>query len=248
MEVEGIILVISCQKHKETRLKEFKLPKDEYNGWKVIYVLADLTLDCPYKFRENFLTIRCEDSYIHLLKKVILAIEILYDNFSIKQGILRCGDDLLFNEDRLLEFLNNPKGDYVGLFRNAILNDYELETRHDYFMYSYYKDHPEDFDNPLHNLKGVNVLDYVTVPVTCYCSGVLLYVSNKACRALVDHMKAIDYNVFYQDPETKSYPYSIEDCGIGFIMYKSKITCTNYPMYNNENNFECIAYHTNKYR
>ena len=31
-----------CQKHLHTRLKHFHLPKDEYVGWKVIYVIGDL--------------------------------------------------------------------------------------------------------------------------------------------------------------------------------------------------------------
>jgi len=105
-DVEGIILIISCQKHKNTRLKEFALPKDNYNGWEVIYVVGDLSSKYEYIFQGNLLTIKCEDSYIHLLKKVVLAIEILYQNFNIKQGILRCGDDLIFNEEKLVEFLN----------------------------------------------------------------------------------------------------------------------------------------------
>ena len=78
--------------------------------------------------------------------------------------------------------------------------------------------------SPLHNLQNVDLGKYITRPSNIpYCSGVLFYVSNKACEDLVNHMKKINYDVFYQDPETKSYPYSIEDCGVGFIMYKSKI-------------------------
>jgi hypothetical protein len=250
-EVEGMILIISCQKHKDTRLKEFKLPKDNYNGWKVIYVLGDLTLTSIYEYNGNILTINCEDSYIHLLKKVILSIEILQNTFNIKQGILRCGDDLLFNNEKLLEFLNNKnKQDYMGYF---IGQSYEfnqpIQVCLDYFMLIYYSQHQEDFENPLHNLKGLQISKYMTRPSNIpYCSGVLFYVSNKGCNVLVEHMKKINYNVFYQDPETRSYPYSIEDCGVGFIMYKSEIPLTSYPMYQDNYNNNFIAYHTNKYR
>jgi len=258
-EVEGIILIISCQKHKDTRLKEFKLPKEYYNGWKVIYVLGDLTLQSVYEYNGNILTINCEDSYIHLLKKVILSIEILQNTFNIKQGILRCGDDLLINEDKLLEFLNNSnKQDYIG---NAVGDassffmgkQYEfnqpIQVCLDYFMLSYYSQHQEDFENPLHNLKGVSISHYMARPSNIpYCSGVLFYVSNKACHSLINHMKNINYNVFYQDPETRSYPYSIEDCGVGFIMYKSEIRLSPYPMYQDNYHPGFIAYHTNKYR
>ena len=43
--VDGIILVLSCQKHKNTRLKEFSLSKTSYNNWEVIYVIGDLFLN-----------------------------------------------------------------------------------------------------------------------------------------------------------------------------------------------------------
>jgi|688.fasta_scaffold453714_2 hypothetical protein len=257
-EVEGIILIISCQKHKDTRLKEFKLSRDYYNGWKVIYVLGDLTMSSLYEIKNNILTIQCEDSYIHLLKKVVMSIEILQNIYNIKQGILRCGDDLIFNEDHLMYFLNSPnKKDYIGYdainLLSSIGNEYNLNRPitvcEDNFMITYYSQHIEDIKNPLHNLKGVIIGKYNKRPENVpYCSGVLFYISNKACSALITHMKKINYDVFYKDPETNSYPYSIEDCGVGFIMYKSKIRLSSYPMYQDEYNPNFIAYHTNKYR
>jgi len=134
----------------------------------------------------------------------------------------------------------------IGLNYNF---DIDIKPCIDNFMLGYYYQHPEDFENPLHNLKGVNIVKYNSRPCNIpYCSGVLFYVSNKACEELVNHMKKINYDVFYQDPETKSYPYSIEDCGVGFIMYKSKIHLSAYPMYQDNYNPNFIAYHTNKYR
>ena len=56
--VDGIILVLSCQKHKNTRLKEFSLSKTSYNNWEVIYVIGDLLLNKNYRLDENFLYIR----------------------------------------------------------------------------------------------------------------------------------------------------------------------------------------------
>jgi hypothetical protein len=81
--INGVILVLSCQKYKETRLKEFSLPKNEYCGgmWKVIYVLGDLFLDKEFTLNGNIMTIRCEDSYIHLLKKLALAVKYVYQIF-----------------------------------------------------------------------------------------------------------------------------------------------------------------------
>ena len=113
--VEGIILIISCQKHEKTRLKEFRLKNNEYSGWKVIYVLGDFFLECKYKLNENLMTVKCEDSYIHLFKKLVLSIKYIYEIYEIKQGVLRCGDDLVFNEDNLTKFLEIPiKLDLMG--------------------------------------------------------------------------------------------------------------------------------------
>ena len=67
--VEGIILILSCQKHKNTRLKEFSLPKKYYSGWKVIYVIGDFFLKQKYTLENDILMVQCEDSYLHLLKK-----------------------------------------------------------------------------------------------------------------------------------------------------------------------------------
>jgi hypothetical protein len=75
--IEGIILVLSCQKHRNTRLKEFHLPQDEYSGWKVIYVIGDLFLDVPYKLNGNIMFVKTEDSYIHM--KYMTSTKVFYD-------------------------------------------------------------------------------------------------------------------------------------------------------------------------
>ena len=81
--VDGIILVLSCQKHKNTRLKEFSLSKTSYNNWQVIYVIGDLFLKQNYVLDGNFLYLRCEDSYLHLLKKLVLAMKAVKELFII---------------------------------------------------------------------------------------------------------------------------------------------------------------------
>jgi hypothetical protein len=95
-------------------LNDSNLKKNEYNGWKVIYVIGDLRISSLYSFDEttSFLTIRTEDSYIHLLKKLGLAIQFYLKTFDIQDGILRCGDDLVFNESILTKFLNNSDKKY----------------------------------------------------------------------------------------------------------------------------------------
>ena len=142
--VDGIILILSCEKHKLTRLKEFRLKHNYYDKWKVIYIIGDLFLDEKYKLIDNIMYIKCEDSYLHLFKKLVLSLKYLKECFNIKEGILRCGDDLIFNENNLVNFLRSNKYDFYGqsvTASNNIINDTEfLKTiTYDPFMLNYYK-------------------------------------------------------------------------------------------------------------
>ena len=269
IKVDGIILVISCQKHLNTRLKEFKLHQDEYGNWKVIYVIGDLFLDCDYKLDGDFMVIKCEDSYIHLLKKVVMSLKYLYEIFDIKEGVLRAGDDLIFNENILSSFLTMTKEyinkdeiveiDYMGKsFTGRSLLSQDIsevdlkKTMIDTYMVNYYNDeHPEDLDNPLHNLKGIDLSKYVKRPQTPIIpSGVLYYISNKSCEVLINHLNSINYDIFHHDKYSDSYPYTIEDCAVSYILYLHKISFIHFEnMYSdNSINVNCIACHTNKYR
>ena len=252
MEVDGIILILSCQKHKETRIKDFKLDKNEYNNWKVIYVIGDFFLKKEYEIRDdNFLYIKCEDSYIHLLKKLALAIKYVNQMFTIKQGILRCGDDLMFNVDKLIEFTNSEKYDFYGTSYNntnySCTDINELKkTKLDSFMYNYYLNRIEDLTNPQHNLSNVNILQYLERPDVYGPIGIMYYLSNKCCNILINHMENINYNIFHYDTFTNSYPYTIEDSAIAFIMYFNQIPFISKHIFFNTD--IAIAQHTNRYK
>lgn len=251
-EVNGIILIISCQKHLNTRLKEFKLKHNNYNNWKVIYVIGDLFLNNNYEIRDsNYLYIKCEDSYIHLLKKLTLSIKYLNELYIIKEGILRCGDDLIFNEDNLLLFLNSKKYDFYGKaycgenYCNKDINVLK-KNKIDPLMYHYYRKHPEDFQNPYHNLQNINITKYLLRPEVWGPAGIIYYLSNEACNILINHMEVINYNIFHFNTFTQSYPYTIEDVAVTFIMYYHQI-----PFINNDDFFDTpnsICCHTNKYK
>jgi len=172
---------------------------------------------------------------------------------------LRSGDDLKFNEDLLETFLekkiNNEDIDFLGksprgrslLSKDISDNDIKI-SRKDYFMVEYYKNHPEDYDNPLHNLKNIDISKYIVRPhIHIGPAGVLYYISNKACKILINHLENIKYNIFHYDEYSNSYPYTIEDCAVSFILYYNKISFINYPnMFNNYiDNNDYIAIHTN---
>ena len=265
--VDGIILVISCQKHLLTRLKEINL-KENYGNWKVIKVIGDLFLDCNYKLEGNLMTIKCEDSYLHLFKKVVLSLQYLYEMFDIKEGILRCCDDLEFNENSLETFLKSSKKyqinsdeyidiDYMGRsLKGSIINHNFVcepdKSSDDGYILTYYKFHPEDFDNPLHNIKDVDIAKYQKRPyIPAWIAGPILYLSNKSCKILINQMSNINYNIYHYDNITDSYPYTLEDCAISFILLSNNINLIH------QNNWYCdigdyqtpmhIALHTNKY-
>jgi len=122
-------------------------------------------------------------------------------------------------------------------------------------MADYYMCHQEDFDNPQHNLKGVDICKYMMRPhIPVGPSGVIYYISNKACKILINHLENIGYNIFHHDEYTNSYPYTIEDCAVSFILYSNKISFIHclalYEDYTNlkdkENDAKSlIAVHTN---
>ena len=248
--LDGIILVLSCQKHLHTRLKQFSLPKDTYGEWKVVYVIGDLFLESDYTITGNLMVIKCEDSYIHLLKKLVLALKYVYELYDIKEGVLRSGDDLIFNEVHLQSFLSlKNKDDFMGKVQQDISTELLQGTRDDSFMINYYMTHIEDFNNPHHNLMGVDITKYTKRPNINAVGGVLYYISNICCKVLIGQLESINFDIFHFDDDTQSYPYTIEDCAVSFILFKNMIGLTHVQnMYSDIQSDSAICVHTNLYR
>lgn len=251
-KVKGIILIISCHKHLFSRLKEFGPKKNNYNGWIVHKIIGNPLQQEKYEIdpKTGIITIRCEDSYIHVMKKVVMSLEIMFELYEIEEGILRCGDDLVFNETILGKFLSiKYKMDYIGNpVRNQLKNS--DKKKKDDFMVNYYLKNKNDFDHFLHGLQ--NKKEFIInncneVPTCLYAGGVVFYVSKNACRILIDHMKSIDYDIFKYIDEY-GYPYIIEDIGIGFVLAQNNISLTPVLLYSDNPSELTIAYHTNKYK
>jgi len=247
--IKGAILIYSCHKHKETRLQEFKLPQKEYDGWKVFYILGDPRIDKSF-ITDDTILLKCEDSYIHVAKKVVMGIKFIYENYDVEEGILRCGDDLIFNETHLVSFLKmKNKLDYMGSESN---NKDRIVVEQSYFMPSYYLSHQEDLQNPLHRIPYsiAQLAQFNKIPVMTYAGGVVVYLSNKSCAVLIDHFEKIKWDVFHLD-NTYGYPYIIEDIAVGYILYINHIFLHNVPFYvlhvNQATNMT-LAIHTNKYK
>lgn len=258
--IKGAILIISCHKHKNTRLKKYRLPKPIYSGYKVFYILGNPNISSKYEIREaNIITLRCEDSYVHILKKVGLSISVLMNIYEIEEGILRCGDDLVFDEKNLISFLNSLKTeDYMGVidgYGNDIVKFENIEIRVDNFMTSYFNKHPEDISNPLNGLKqDTEILKLInTVPNCRYINGVVTWLSKKSCNILIEEITNPIWNT-YNYYTKYGFPYIIEDVGMGFILAKHNIYPVNRSFYINQDSMdnieldETFAIHTNEFK
>jgi hypothetical protein len=229
---------------------EFGLHKPEYNGWKVFYFVGNPNLNQKYKIENNVFTMQCEDSYIHVLKKVVMAIEIIFELYHIEEGILRCGDDLVFDEKNLIKFIENKnKTDYEGELVTFGKNN--EKRRLDYFMPNYFVQRPEELLNPMNGLQNFTLNDIVKfcyVPNCSYLGGVICFISQKSCQFIIKTMKSINYDILTYDPEY-GYPYIIEDIGVGFILKNFGIYPTQRDLYSNEmvdfSKTEFIGCHTN---
>ena len=84
---------------------------------------------------------------------------------------------------------------------------------------------------------------YTLRPRINYCSGVIYYISNKSCNIITKYFSKINYDIFYLDKLTKSYPFTIEDVGIGFILFMNNIKCTTSTIFFDNKNSICR--HTN---
>ena len=251
-KVKGIILILSCNKHKNTRLKKLGPKKQIYNGYKVIKVIGDIFLDKDYSIIDNIIYIKCEDSYLHLLKKLALSIKYLNKNFIIEEGILRCCDDLIFDEKILNNFCISKKYDFYGQSscgKNYICNNNDINslkiTIYDQFMLKYYNNHRNELNDNKHGINlNINELKkYLIRPKIWGPHGVIYYLSNKSCKIIVDTFEKINYNIFHLDKFTNSYPYIIEDVGVTYIMYYNNINFINSNLFFDNHN--SIVKHTN---
>ena len=251
--IKGAILIFSCHRHMNTRLKEFGLKKDDYGGWKVFTFIGDPRIAEPYQRKGNMFLLKCEDSYIHILKKVALGMKVILECYDIEEGMLRCGDDLAFDEDKMIRFLNSPnKGDYMG----RVIRPSKPGLKHtDNFMTSYFYTHPQDLLNPLNGITMSlqEMMKFNEIPLVPFASGVVVYFSKKACEIVIAEMDKVSWNIYFYN-KVFGYPYVIEDVGIGFCMNKHKINpvhvffYSDYPQDVNNDNPTVFAYHTNKYK
>ena len=268
--VDGVILIITCQKYFYNRIlgNTFRINSHQFNGWPIVYVLGDKDLkqnyaiappDMTNSFNSYILTVKSEDYYAQIFKKIVMAQEAVYKIFNIKYGILKCDDDITFNKPKLKNFLNNlPSCDWMSR-RYANMNDLSgnfvykcSDNIIDYTIMTYYSRHPDEYlnickENP--EFKPENYIISPVIPKELGGAGGVYYLSNKASNIIVEYFKKCNYDIYYFDKDSQSYPFVCrEDVGTAFIMANHGI-----PMVSNPNMFchawkelnkESIGFHT----
>ena len=259
INVDGIILMICCFKYKELRNK-FRLKKDTYLNWRVIYLFGDPTINDDYIFENNTLTIKCEDSYLFLSKKINLGIKYVNQIFNIKEGIIKCDDDLIINEKKLIEFLNEKKNDYVGknFLKRSIINPINIklnEKNRTEFIKNYYKRHNDENVNSILQEKNLSINDLVYIPnISNFVAlGHIYYISNKSIQLIQEQFEKINYDILTLDKKCNYFPYICEDISTGLILFRNNINLTHKqdlwynPHYQNfDKPGEYLCFHTNE--
>jgi hypothetical protein len=257
-QVKGIILIVSCQKYLNTRVNDFKMSKLEYSGWKVVTIIGNKDLETATKYEEkeyiNLLTIKCEDTYLHLLKKLVLSMKYLQSLFDIKEGILRLGDDIEIIEDRMENFLLNvEKKDYMGWCGYYCPNNELVKKYQNYFMANHYLTHLQELKDISLSIDQIRQL--IVVPTTTFNVGEIVYFSLKSCKCLVEEMEKMNWDVLYYH-ELYGYINIIEDIGVGCLLFNNDILPTMHLFnigseqvrFGHTDATNVIGKHTNKYK
>lgn len=251
--VPGVILVLSCHKHVGQRVPMMGIVNGEVAGWPVVVVIGNPLIENEYEMRDEKVTvIRCEDSYFHLNKKGALAMKLISELYDVTHGILRCNDDLVFNFEALGNFFKEVEdgalGDYVGHDCGQNL-DFSKPTHHDSFSADYYRSRPDDFDNPLFGMQNIDLekLDaHCEFPTVHSASGVLMYLSKRACSEVVRRMESIQFDQF-TGVAGHGFPYILDDVSIGYMMREAGFIFEHRQMYDDHKLVMepwCLAYHT----
>lgn len=260
-KVKGIILVISCQKYLNSRVKEFKMSKLEYSEWKVITVIGNKNLETETTYIEsqnendiNLLTIQCEDTYLHLLKKLVMSMKYLLSTYDIQEGILRLGDDIEIMEDKLENFLlNTEKKDYMGWCGYWYKNNEQIKKYVNWFMANHYITHLSEL--PDISMSPEQIRNIILVPTTTFNVGTIVYFSLKSCQCLIQEMEKMNWNVLHYN-ELYGYVNAIEDIGISCLLFNNGILPTMHMFHGggeqdrlgHTDHSNVIGQHTNKYK
>jgi len=176
IEQEYIMLIMNCKKYaKKAKFQKMTwLPK--IPSHLIFYhVIGDPELDTRYKFDDEnrILSVKVDDDYNSLPKKVIRAYEAVYETFDFKYLYKTDDDQILVNE----KFLDIVKG-LTSRTPKIHYGGYIIDVKQNYLS-QYHKIHPE-------------LPEYLPILQTKYCSGRFYFLSKQALANVISKKKNIE--------------------------------------------------------
>ncbi len=108
-----MLMILTCRKYKWKTEKQKKLWLDGC-AYPYVIVVGDPEQDVPCRYAPPYLTVKCDDTYEGLYRKIILAEKYLLEHFDFTH-LYKLDDDVLVKTDelhRLEEFVG--AADYCG--------------------------------------------------------------------------------------------------------------------------------------
>ena len=262
--VEGVILVITCAQYFQSRVlnNRYRLKGDKIEGWKIIYVMGNPSQSSDFFIRyhkqldSNLLLVKCPDDYLNLFKKIAMAQEAVHQKYTIKKGILKCDDDILFNKKRLRHYLSLPKPmDYAAKRYDDVVCKNTCpqfcKAYYDISIIQYFRRNPQQLKIMRTYKPNFDPRAYSRLPKNpdgYGGAGGVYFLSKKASEILVAYFKKCDRDTFHKDKDINAYPFLLEDVGTGFILCKShmRFHADNnlFAHIHNEHREHAMAFHT----
>ena len=245
IDIDGIILVITCNKYIESRIigNPHRLMSDSISGWEIFYVVGNETIQNDYEieYDENIqcklIKVKCCDNYLYLFKKIVLAQQVVHGLFNIKKGILKCDDDILFVKEKLQAYLSSPLDmaysakrydniKYTDVFDEPIKTIKGTDTHHYFYKNpNIYKEIRTEINIRINTFRDRFILQ-PSLPPGYGGSGGVYFISTNSSKIIISYFAKCAYDLFHRDKETNSYPFIAEDIGTCFILYKEKVVFT----------------------
>ena len=232
MDPFGIVLMLSCRKFATARIGACKLTQTDLPpNWILVHVIADPShvFKDKYLFTSippmtNLLVLGCEDSYIHLYKKLIFALTAIYDKYGEpKLGVVRTSEVKFVDIPLFISTLQSipPGANFMG---QVVYSPFIYSNNH---MTNYYSTHPGELSEYDLTMNHIRQYEHRTIGMTVGCIGKIMYLSWTACHTLITHFNEHGRDVFTKIGET--YPFIVEDTAILFVLYLHKIHVVDCP-------------------
>ncbi len=257
---KGVVLKLSCRKFAATRIPTTKLRQaDLPEGWMLVHVIADPSADFKDRhlftkmppLSDNLLILGCEDSYIHLLKKLVRAMEAIWERWGVPRwGVVRTSEVEFVDLPLFRMFLRemqfqaealDPRacarvfGDRVVPSLNPPPQVNSLFLYQDTFMQEYYSRNLDEMREYGMTLEQIREMGEKHSGANPGVVGKIMYLTVGACEVLMEEFRAVNCDVFASFGGV--YPFFIEDNAISVIMLRWGV-----PIVHSEMLLRCVRY------